>query len=209
MKEVKQLKKQNLHRLMLAFLATIFTFGIVNAQTKLITGIVKDSSGETIIGASVLVKGTNVGTITDINGKFKINAPINGKTLVVSYIGMEKNEVPIRGEITNITLQNIDKSLDEVVVIGYGTQKKRDLTGSVASVGEKAMRDIPVSTAAEALTGKLTGVQVTTTEGSPDAEIKIRVRGGGSITQSNAPLYIVDGFAKDDIKDIAPSEIST
>jgi TonB-linked SusC/RagA family outer membrane protein len=209
MKEVKQLKKQNLHRLMLAFLATIFTLGIVNAQTKFITGIVKDSSGETIIGASVLVKGTNVGTITDINGKFKINAPINGKTLVVSYIGMEKNEVPIRGEITNITLQNIDKSLDEVVVIGYGTQKKRDLTGSVASVGEKAMRDIPVSTAAEALTGKLTGVQVTTTEGSPDAEIKIRVRGGGSITQSNAPLYIVDGFAKDDIKDIAPSEIST
>jgi TonB-dependent starch-binding outer membrane protein SusC len=180
---------------------------LVQAQVKTVTGVVKDASGEAIIAASVAVKGTTTGTVTNINGEFTIEVPANAKTLIVSYIGMKKQEVTITGSKLIITLADDTKVLDDVVVIGYGTQRKRDLTGSVASVGEKALRDIPVATVAEALTGKLSGVQVTTTEGSPDAEIKIRVRGGGSITQSNAPLYIVDGFFKDDIKDIAPSEI--
>jgi TonB-linked SusC/RagA family outer membrane protein len=209
MKEAKPQKKHLFNRLMLAFLAVIFTISTVNAQIKTVTGIVKDASGETIIGASVIVKGTKAATITDVNGAFKLSVPADSKTLVASYIGMEPKEVQIKGTVINVTLQSVDKSLEEVVVIGYGTQKKKDLTGSVSSVSEKELRDIPVATAAEAITGKLPGVQVTTTEGSPDAEIKIRVRGGGSITQSNTPLYIVDGFFKDDIKDIAPSEIQT
>lgn len=208
MKEVKHLKKLFFNRWILTLLVSVFTAGIASAQVKTVTGVIKDASGETIIGASIIVKGTSAATITDLDGVYKLNVPENGKILVVTYVGMEKKEVAINGNVINVTLQSTDKSLDEIVVIGYGTQKKKDLTGSVASVGEKAMKDIPVATAAEALTGKLAGVQVTTTEGSPDAEIKIRVRGGGSITQSNAPLYIVDGFAKDDIKDIAPSEIS-
>jgi TonB-dependent starch-binding outer membrane protein SusC len=208
MKEVKHLKKLFFNRWILTLLVSVFTAGIVSAQVKTVTGVIKDASGETIIGASIIVKGTSAATITDLDGVYKLNVPEKGKTLIVTYVGMEKKEIAINGNVINVTLQSTDKSLDEIVVIGYGTQKKKDLTGSVASVGEKAMKDIPVATAAEALTGKLAGVQVTTTEGSPDAEIKIRVRGGGSITQSNSPLYIVDGFAKDDIKDIAPSEIS-
>lgn len=101
------------------------------------------------------------------------------------------------------------KALDEVVVIGYGTVNKRDLTGSVASVSAKDLAAIPVASASEALTGKLAGVSVTTTEGSPDADIKIRVRGGGSLSQDNSPLYIVDGFPVSSISDIAPSEIQS
>ena len=207
MKETKQLKDQLLKRLVFSFLVILFTFSTVYAQQKTVTGLVKDATGETIIGASVIVKGTTIGTVTGMNGDFKLNAPAGSKTLVISYVGMVKQEVAITSGIINVIMKSNTKDLDEVVVIGYGTQKKRDLTGSISTVGEKQLKDIPVSSVAEALTGKMAGVQVTTTEGSPDAEIKIRVRGGGSITQSNSPLYIVDGFAKDDIKDISPSEI--
>lgn len=209
MKEAKQQKNVNSKRLVLSLFSVLFAFSTVLAQVKTVTGVVKDASGETIIGASVVVKGTSAGTVTDINGVFKLSVPANAKTLVISYVGMVTQEVPVTGGTINVTLKSDTKNLDEVVVIGYGTQKKKDLTGSVSSISEKALKDIPVATAAEALTGKLPGVQVTTTEGSPDADIKIRVRGGGSITQSNSPLYIVDGFAKDDIKDIAPSEIQS
>ncbi|MDR3652618.1 MAG: TonB-dependent receptor [Paludibacter sp.] len=209
MKEAKFQKKLFFNRWMLAILVAVFAFSTVSAQVKTVTGVVKDASGETIIGASVIVKGTKAATITDIDGKFSLNVPSEGKVLVVSYIGMETQEQQIKGSVINVTLKATDKSLDEVVVIGYGTQMKKDLTGSVSSVSEKQLRDIPVASAAEAITGKLPGVQVTTTDGSPDAEIKIRVRGGGSITQSSTPLYIVDGFTKDDIKDIAPSEIQS
>jgi len=208
MKKAKQQQKLFFNRLVLSFLVAVFSFSTLSAQVKSVSGVVRDPTGETIIGASVIVKGTTTASITDINGSYKLNVPANGKILVVSYIGMEKKEVPITGSVINVTLQNNDKSLEEVIVVGYGTQKRKDLTGSVSSVTEKDLRDIPVASAAEALTGKMPGVQVTTTEGSPDADIKIRVRGGGSITQSNTPLYIVDGFTKDDIKDIAPSEIA-
>lgn len=180
-----------------------------SGQKKTISGVVKNTSGETIISASVVVKGTSVGTVTNFDGEFKLEVPESAKTLVVSYIGMQTKEVAISSPVLKITLEDNTKLLEDVVVIGYGTQRKRDLTGSVSSVSEKALKDVPVASVAEALTGKLSGVQVTTSEGSPDAEIKIRVRGGGSITQSNSPLYIVDGFARDNIKDIAPSEIQT
>ena len=207
MKETKFQERMYFKRFVSALALVFFMTSFVSAQIKTVSGVVKDASGETIIGASVTVKGTKSATITDIDGKYKLNIPADGKTLVASYIGMESQEVAIKASVVNITLQPVDKSLDEVVVIGYGTQRKRDLTGSLSTVGEKELKDIPVSTVAEALTGKMPGVQVTTTEGSPDADIKIRVRGGGSITQSNTPLYVVDGFIKDDIKDIAPSEI--
>lgn len=191
------------------FILLIGFAGMLHSQTKNISGVVKDATGETIISASVVVKGTSIGTVTNYDGQYTLSVPADAKTLVVSYIGMKTREVAITGSVINVVLQDDNQVLEDVVVIGYGTQRKRDLTGSVASVSEKALKDVPVANVAEALTGKLTGVQVTTSEGSPDAEIKIRVRGGGSITQSNSPLYIVDGFARDNISDIAPSEIQS
>jgi len=197
--------KHNKKHFVLLFLL-IFSLALF-AQQRQIKGTVKDEKGEAIIGATIIVKGTTTGTTTDVDGNFTLNLPATAKTLVISFVGMDKKEVDVKGTDFKIVLKDNTIALNEVVAIGYGTQRKKDLTGSVASVSEKALRDLPVASVGEALTGKLPGVQVTTTEGSPDADIKIRVRGGGSITQSNSPLYIVDGFARDDIKDISPSEI--
>lgn len=192
--------------LLIAFLAfSFFSF----AQQRTVKGNVKDERGEPVIGATIVAKGTNKSIISDVDGNFSFSVPTTAKTILVSSIGLDKKEVEIKEGMMVIVLKDNAYSLNEVVAIGYGTQRKRDLTGSVSSVSEKSLRDIPVATVAEALTGKMPGVQVTTTEGSPDAEIKIRVRGGGSITQSNSPLYIVDGFARDDIKDLSPSEIKS
>lgn len=123
---------------------------------------------------------------------------------------MKAKEVSVAGKETiDVKLEDDNTTLNDVVVIGYGTVRKKDLTGSVASIGSKELADIPVSSVGEAMTGKLAGVSITTTEGSPDADIKIRVRGGGSLSQDNSPLYIVDGFPVSSISDIAPSEIQS
>ena len=146
--------------------------------------------------------------MTDIDGKFKIKVPSDKSVLRFTYVGFKPHEVTVGKQSTfKIVLHEEAKDLDEVVVIGYGTVRKGELTGATASINEKMLKDIPVASAAEALTGRLSGVQVTTTEGSPDAEIQIRVRGGGSITQDNSPLYIVDGFPVNSIGDISPSDI--
>ena len=201
-------KVKNMRSLLLILFSAISLS--VSAQTITVKGNVKDTSGEPVIGASVVEKGnTTNGTITDLDGNFSIK--VDGKkTLVISYIGMKTQEVAVQGRKTiNVQMVDDSKALDEVVVIGYGTVNKRDLTGSVASVSAKDLAAIPVASASEALTGKLAGVSVTTTEGSPDADIKIRVRGGGSLSQDNSPLYIVDGFPVSSISDIAPSEIQS
>ena len=209
MKEVKSLKKLLLKRLVLTILTPLFAFNILSAQVRTVTGVVKDASGETIIAASVIVKGTSIGTVTNIDGVYKLDVSPNAKTLVISYVGMKTKEVEITGKVINVTLEDDTKMLDEVVAIGYGTVKRRDITGSVASVSADALAAIPVTSAMEAISGKLAGVQITTTEGSPDAEVKIRVRGGGSITGDNKPLFIVDGFPVESISDIAPSDIES
>ena len=179
----------------------------VIAQERTISGRVSDTRGEPIIGANVMITGTSTGAATNIDGYYTLSVPASATSLHVSYIGMKDIEVPISGNIVNIVMEEDVSSLDEVVVIGYGTQRRRDLTGSVASVGGDAIAAVPVASAAEAITGKMAGVQVLTTEGSPDAEMRIRVRGGGSITQSNDPLYIVDGFPVTTISDIPPTDI--
>ena len=179
------------------------------AQGGTAQGIVKDNTGEPMIGVNVIVKGTTNGTITGLDGDFMIPGVNKGDILVFSYIGYKTQEVPYNGQMMNIIIEDDSETLEEVVVIGYGTVSKRDLTGSVASVSADAIAAVPVSSASEALTGKLPGVNITTTEGSPDADIKIRVRGGGSLSQDNSPLYIVDGFPVSSISDIAPSEIKS
>lgn len=181
----------------------------ISLSAKTISGTVTDQTGETIISASVIVKGTTIGTVTDFDGNYTLDVPDDATTLVFSYIGLETQEVAISGSVINVVLKENSEVLDEVVVTGYGTTKKRDLVTSVASVSADQLKDIPVTTAAEALQGKLAGVTVTTTEGSPDADVKIRVRGGTSLTQSSDPLYIVDGFPVSSISDIAPSDIQS
>lgn len=177
------------------------------AQQKNISGIVADSKGEPIIGATVLAKGTTKGTITDLYGKFSISVPASSKVLVVSYVGMKTQELAIVGTSMKIVLEDNARVLDEVVAIGYGTVRKKDLTGSVSSIKSDVLAAIPVSNVSEALTGKLAGVRLTTTDGSPDAEVLIRVRGGGSITGDNSPLFVVDGFPVDNINDIPSNDI--
>lgn len=181
------------------------------AQNITVKGVVTDSEGEPIIGASVIEKGkSGNGTITNLDGNFTLNVSGKNKKLVISYIGMTTQEVDAAtGKVIKVVLHDDAQALDEVVVIGYGTSKRGDLTGSVASVGAKTLKDIPVTSAASAITGRLAGVNVVTTEGSPDATINIRVRGGGSITQDNSPLFIVDGFQVDNIDDIPPGDIES
>ncbi len=179
------------------------------AQARLVSGTVKDQTGETIISASVVVKGTTLGTVTDFDGNFSIDVPADAKILIFSYIGMKTQEIEITGDVINVVLSEDNEVLEEVVVTGYGTTKKRDLVTSVASVNADQLKDVPVASASEALQGKLAGVSVTTTEGGPDADVKIRVRGGTSLTQSSDPLYIVDGFQVSSISDISPSDIQS
>ena len=188
--------------LLLAFLLFV---GSISAQTVKVN--VKDSQGEAVIGASVIEKDTRNGGVTDFDGNFTINLTA-GKPIVISYIGMKTQTINAKGKSSiNVVMEDDATTLNDVVVIGYGSVRKKDLTGSVATVGSDALQAVPVANASEALTGKMAGVQVTTAEGSPDAEVKIRVRGGGSITQSNDPLYIVDGFPVESISDIPANDI--
>ncbi|WP_289630190.1 TonB-dependent receptor [uncultured Phocaeicola sp.] len=178
------------------------------AQGHQVSGIVKDATGESLIGANVLVKGTTNGAITDFEGKFSLSDVKSSDILVFSYIGCVTQEIKVGNQTQfDVTLNDDSQALEEVVVIGYGTVKRKDLTGSVTSVGADKLAAVPVASATEALTGKMAGVQITTTEGSPDAEMKIRVRGGGSITGDNTPLFIVDGFPVETISDIPASDI--
>ena len=200
-------KMKTMRAMLLFLLVAMISLG-VSAQNVAVKGTVKDKTGETVIGASVVLKGnSSVGTITDIDGNFSLSVPASS-TLIISYVGMKTQEVQLDGSSSyEITLEDDSQALEEVVVIGYGSVKKKDLTGSVSTVNSEVLAAVPVANATEALTGKMAGVQITTTEGSPDAEMTIRVRGGGSITQSNEPLYIVDGFPVESISDIPASEI--
>lgn len=192
-------------RLMLVSLFAVFAMA-VQAQTT-ISGNVKDGTGEGVIGATVAEQGnTKNATVTDLDGNFTLK--VNGNHIVVSYIGMKNKTVNIAGKKTvNVVLEDDNTTLNDVVVIGYGSVRKKDLTGSVATVKGQDLVKVPVANISEALTGKMAGVNITTTDGSPDAEILIRVRGGGSITGDNAPLYVVDGFQTSSISDISPNDI--
>ena len=198
------IRMKSIYRMVL-LLCLIFVVGSVSAQT--VTGTVKDATGESVIGATVQEQGTQNATVTDFDGNFSLKVSGN-KPIVISYIGMKTKTVDVKGKShIDIKMEDDNTQLDELVVIGYGSVKKKDLTGSVATVNSEALQAVPVANATEALTGKMAGVQITTTEGSPDAEMKIRVRGGGSITGDNTPLFIVDGFPVESISDIPASDI--
>lgn len=195
-------------KLFLALLGMVTAMSLYGQNT--ITGIVTDESGEPLIGAGVLVEGTSIGVSTGFDGDYTISVPDDAVNLVFSFIGLADQVVPIQGRAKIDVVLTADQSfLDEVVVVGYATVKRRDLLGSVSSVGADKLTEQPVTSVSQALSGKMAGVSVVTTEGDPDADIKIRVRGGGSITQDSSPLYIVDGFPVESINDISSSEIAS
>ena len=200
--------KNPVKKLALALLGLVSAWTLSAQMT--IKGVVTDESGEPLIGAGVVVEGTTIGTITGIDGDYELTVPADAVNLVFSFIGLSDQTVPIAGQtVINVVLKVDSTFLDEVVVVGYQTVKRRDLLGAVASVGSDKLTEQPVTTVSQALSGKMAGVSVITTEGDPDADIKIRVRGGGSITQDSSPLYIVDGFPVESINDIPSSEIQS
>lgn len=183
------------------------------AQSLTVTGKVIDSEGYEVIGGSVTIKGVaGVGTVTDVNGNYTLKVNDASKdVLVFSYVGMTPQEVKVNNRsVINVTLQADAVLLEDVVVIGYAAVPRRDLTGSVTSVSSKELSKVPVSDVTQALTGRMAGVMVQQSEGTPGASISVRVRGGISITQSNEPLYIIDGFPSEDgMSTLDPAEIET
>ncbi|RSK43772.1 SusC/RagA family TonB-linked outer membrane protein [Hymenobacter rigui] len=181
------------------------------AQQRRVQGVVKSDKGEALPGVTVVVKGTSTGATTDGEGRFSLAVPDNA-TLRFSYIGFLPYEVAV-GSKTDLTvaLKEDTKTLDDVVIIGYQAVQRRDVTGSVSSVNSQQIKDIPVNSAAEALTGRLAGVQLTSSEGTPgNLDVRVRVRGGGSVTQDNSPLYVVDGIQIENaLSVIAPQDIAS
>ena len=173
---------------------------------KAITGTVKDKTGEPLIGVSVTY-GSGQGTVTDFDGNFSVDAP-EGTPIKLSYIGFKPQTLSGKANM-DIVLEEDNTTLEDVVVIGYGTMKRKDLTGSVSSVTGDKLSNVPVATVTEALQGKLSGVNVTAQDGRPGAAMTIRVRGGGSITQSNDPLFVVDGVQVSTIDDIPADNIES
>ena len=176
-----------------------------------IMGKVLDSTGESVIGASVLVKGTTIGTITDIDGNFKLDNVSSNATLVVSYIGYQTQEIPVAGK-KNFTVKLADdtQTLDEVVVVGYGVQRKSDLTGSVASVkGSDVIKSAPAADITSSLQGRLAGVSIVSSSGQPGSSSTIRVRGMNSIQADSGPLVVIDGFIGGSLSSLNPSDIAS
>ncbi|KRB57428.1 TonB-dependent receptor [Flavobacterium sp. Root186] len=198
------------HCFAFVFLLCLLLSNRANAQTVTIEGTVKDAAGLSLPGVNVLEKGTKNGTSTDFDGHYKLKLTNPKAVLSFSFIGFKSIEIPTEGKAkVNATMSEDSNNLNEVVVIGYGTSKKSDLTGAVATFSGNEMRKIPVPNVAEALTGRIAGVQVTSSEGSPDSNVQIRIRGNGSLTQDASPLYIVDGFPVNNINDISSSDIDT
>ncbi|GAB3774613.1 TonB-dependent receptor [Spirosoma horti] len=201
-----RLLKTSSTQLLLAFTCVSFTYATTpperNSFTirpntradRTLTGRVTDEKDEALPGVSVILKGTQRGTVTDADGRYKLDVPDNGSTLVFSFVGYLSQEVRIGNQTSvNISLKADSKVLDEIVVIGYGTTKKSDLTGAVSGVKEAQLQERPAPSLNQALSGRMPGVQVNTNSGRPGGRTTIRIRGFSSINSSNNPLYVVDG----------------
>ena len=193
------------------FLACFFLMlGGIMAQTKVSGVVVTYEDNEPVIGASVQVAGTQVGTVTDVNGRFELTAPAGSKTLRITYVGMEPLEVAVSPKPLRIQLRNDMNDLDEVVVVAYGTQKKTSLTGSIQEVKSEAIELRPVSSVTSALEGTVSGVQVNSTYGQPGNDPSIRIRGVGTVNGSTTPLYVLDGVPYGgNISDLNPQDIES
>lgn len=179
-------------RLTMFFACLFLSIGVALAQTKVNGTVISAEDDEPVIGATVLVVGTNTGTVTDSNGRFSLTVPAGKNTLRITYVGMEPIEVTARPNM-RIVLTSDSKSLDEVIVVAYGTTRREAKTGSITSIGSKEIADIPATSFDKMLAGKLAGVQVTQSSGQPGSSSQIRIRGISSINAGSEPLYVVDG----------------
>ena len=189
---------------------TPVTASVTQSQTLKVSGQVVDQEGEPLIGATVKVKGTGTGVATDFDGNFQLDVPANA-TLVVSYVGYKDREVAVGGRaiLGKIELESDNQTLEQVVVVGYGVQKKADLTGAVAVVDAEALKRVSHSNISTMLEGKVSGVQITT-DGQPGADPLVRIRGIGTLNGNQAPLYVIDGVPMGtSIRDFSPNDIET
>lgn len=183
------------------------TVNIIQQSEKLVTGVVVDAAGLPLIGVNVSVKGTMEGTITDLDGKFSLNAS-SQSILVVSYIGYKTVELPVNGNL-RIVLEEDSQNLDEVVVIGYGVQRKSDLTGAVGQLSDSELKKRQVVNPVDGLQGKVAGVVVNNNSGRPGGNVDIVIRGFNSINASNSPLFVIDGVVGADINMVNPNDIES
>ncbi|MBR7011386.1 MAG: carboxypeptidase-like regulatory domain-containing protein, partial [Muribaculaceae bacterium] len=207
---MKKCKTGLLHRTLMVCAALMFALGI-SAQTLTVTGHIVDETGEDLIGASVAVKGTTNGTVTDFDGRFTIdNAPSNG-TLVISYIGFETQEVAINGQNHfEITLNEERSQLNEVVVVGYGSLAKKEISSSVVQIDKKQFNQGVASDPLALVAGKVAGLNVSTAAAAnPNSMTDFQVRGAGSLTASNGPLIVIDGIAGGDLRNIATQDVES
>lgn len=197
-------------RLFFVALLSVLAVGAF-AQSKTVSGTVLDKTGESVIGASVVVKGTTNGTITDFDGKFTLqNVPDNG-TIQVSFVGYKTVDIQVKEQSTvKVILEEDTETLDEVVVVGYGVVKKSDVTGALTKVSEKQIKERPVQNALQAMQGKAPGVDITTNS-RPGELGDVRIRGNRSITADNDPLYVIDGIpmVAGSIADINPNDVES
>lgn len=192
--------------ILLFWMTAVFAYG----QVKNVKGQVFDTKGESVIGASVLVKGTTNGTITDMDGNFILSNVSDDAILQVSFVGYVTQDVPVAGKSEiKVTLSEDTETLDEVVVIGYGSVKKSTLTGAVSKMNSNSIKDRPMARAESALQGQLAGVTVRTTTGEPGADLQIRVRGAASVNANSDPLYVVDGVPMTTLSGLNPSDIAS
>ncbi len=180
----------------------------LNAQNlRQVTGTVSDESGMPLSGVSVIIKGTTKGVSTDFDGKFELKDVPQGATLEFSSVGFKTVDVRVSGSTVNVKMSEEAQEIEEVIVIGYGTQKKGDVTTAITSVGTKDIDQRPVTSAAQAIQGRAAGVQVVQPNGQPGMGLAVRIRGNTSISASNDPLYVVDGIPMQDISGLAPTDI--
>lgn len=185
------MKKHNsLMKRALFLVVAISLHGIMFAQTKTITGVVKETTGDPVIGASVIVKGTTTGTVTNATGFYSLKVPVTAKTLVFTFVGMQKQELSITADVLNVTMNEDSKQLDELVVVGYGTVKRRDLTGSVSSVKSNEIMKTSSSNAMQAMQARVPGLDITQKSGESGGGLNINLRGNRSINAKNDPLKI-------------------
>lgn len=190
---------------------SIITTAPSNKLVKAASGTVVDETGEPLVGVAVLVKGTSIGVVTDLDGKFSItNAPEEASTLIFSFIGMKTQELAFQaGQEMKVVMQEDIFSIEEQVVIGYGTTRKSDLTGAVSSVSSKDFEKQPVTRVEDALQGRAAGVQVIKSSGVPGADVQIRIRGANSINGSNQPLVVIDGVIGADMRSINTNDVES